>query len=90
MPRQAGVTPLVVVKYFSPTGSFEREMSVQVSSSSSDHDSKLRCPSQNCSIVASKRDVRPRWPRGKVSALGPEGSKPDSIEDPPCMGPVAL
>ncbi|GBM54566.1 hypothetical protein AVEN_157070-1 [Araneus ventricosus] len=55
-------------------------MSAQVSSSSSDHDSKLRCPSQNCSRVASKRDARPRWPRGKVSALGPEGSKPDSTE----------
>ncbi|GBM93021.1 hypothetical protein AVEN_219835-1 [Araneus ventricosus] len=27
----------------------------------------------------------PRWPSGRVSALGPEGSKPDSTEDP-CMG----
>ncbi|GBN18939.1 hypothetical protein AVEN_169392-1 [Araneus ventricosus] len=35
--------------------------------------------------------ARPRWPSGKVSALGSEGlsSKPDSTEDPPCMGHVA-
>ncbi|GBM36137.1 hypothetical protein AVEN_148855-1 [Araneus ventricosus] len=32
---------------------------------------------------------RPRWPSGKVSALGPEGSKPDSIEDLSCIGPDA-
>ncbi|GBM16469.1 hypothetical protein AVEN_94954-1 [Araneus ventricosus] len=31
----------------------------------------------------------PRWPSGKVSALEPEGSRPDSTEDPPCMGPIA-
>ncbi|GBN66569.1 hypothetical protein AVEN_248323-1 [Araneus ventricosus] len=28
---------------------------------------------------------RPRWPSGKVSALGP-GSKPDSTVDPSCVG----
>ncbi|GBN83303.1 hypothetical protein AVEN_47470-1 [Araneus ventricosus] len=34
----------------------------------------------------------PRWPNGKVPPLGRRvpGSKPDSTEDPPCMGPVAL
>ncbi|GBN37931.1 hypothetical protein AVEN_76828-1 [Araneus ventricosus] len=36
-------------------------------------------------------DSRPRWPSGKVSTPGPEGrsSKPDSTENPPCMGPAA-
>ncbi|GBM15818.1 hypothetical protein AVEN_177945-1, partial [Araneus ventricosus] len=33
--------------------------------------------------------LRPWWPSGKVSTLGPEGSKPDSIEDPSCIGPAA-
>ncbi|GBN34301.1 hypothetical protein AVEN_163358-1 [Araneus ventricosus] len=35
--------------------------------------------------------MRPRWPSGKVSALGRRvpGSKPDSTEDPSCIGPVA-
>ncbi|GBO24811.1 hypothetical protein AVEN_188776-1 [Araneus ventricosus] len=34
----------------------------------------------------------PRWSSGKVSALGRRvaGSKPDSTEDPSCIGPVAL
>ncbi|GBN04295.1 hypothetical protein AVEN_47425-1 [Araneus ventricosus] len=33
----------------------------------------------------------PRWLNGKVWALGPEvpGSRPNSTEDPPCMGPAA-
>ncbi|GBM82009.1 hypothetical protein AVEN_51854-1 [Araneus ventricosus] len=32
------------------------------------------------------RLVRPRWPSGKVLALGPEGSKIDSTEDPSYIG----
>ncbi|GBN43201.1 hypothetical protein AVEN_78852-1 [Araneus ventricosus] len=38
-------------------GSLEREVRAQVSSSSSNHGSKLRGPSQNSPRVASKRDV---------------------------------
>ncbi|GBM03930.1 hypothetical protein AVEN_185423-1 [Araneus ventricosus] len=32
----------------------------------------------------------PEWPSGEVSASRPEGSrlKPDSTEDPSCIGPV--
>ncbi|GBM77934.1 hypothetical protein AVEN_35304-1 [Araneus ventricosus] len=36
---------------------FGEGMSAHVSSSSSDHGSKLRCPSQNSPCVASERDV---------------------------------
>ncbi|GBN70782.1 hypothetical protein AVEN_182913-1 [Araneus ventricosus] len=34
---------------------------------------------------------RPRWPSSKVSVWGRRApvSKPDSTEDPPCMGPLA-
>ncbi|GBN30610.1 hypothetical protein AVEN_260526-1 [Araneus ventricosus] len=56
--------------------------------------SSIRChPFSGHGLTRSSRSsglaggVRPRWPSGKVSALGP-GSKPESTEDPPCMGPV--
>ncbi|GBO01234.1 hypothetical protein AVEN_83354-1 [Araneus ventricosus] len=32
--------------------------------------------------INSKADLGPQWPSGKVSASGPEGSKPNYIEDP--------
>ncbi|GBL84899.1 hypothetical protein AVEN_42175-1 [Araneus ventricosus] len=49
--RGSNVFPLVRF------GSYERGVPVQVSSSSSDSDSKLRDPSPNSLRVASKRDV---------------------------------
>ncbi|GBN73996.1 hypothetical protein AVEN_193517-1, partial [Araneus ventricosus] len=37
------------------------------------------------------RFIRPRWPSGKIPTSNRmvAGSKPDSAEDPPCMGPAA-
>ncbi|GBM56767.1 hypothetical protein AVEN_127112-1 [Araneus ventricosus] len=50
-PTGSNVFPLVWC------GSLKRRMPTHVSSSSSDHSSKLRSRSQNCPCVASKRDV---------------------------------